>query len=157
MTEQAERRAPTMDRRTLLAAGAGLAAVLTAGAAHAEGEHDRHAAHGGAAPHQAVIDTALACVNRGDVCADHCITLLGEGDTTLKDCLRSVAAMLPMCATLAKLAALDAKRLKEFAKVCVDGCADCEAECKKHAEKHASCKACAESCAACIKACETLA
>jgi Cys-rich four helix bundle protein (predicted Tat secretion target) len=157
MTERAGETALAIDRRAVLAAGAGFAAALAAGTAHAAGEHDHHMDHGATAPHQAVIDAALACVNRGDVCADHCIALLGKGDTAMADCLHSVSVMLPMCATLAKLAALDAKRLGEFAKVCIDVCADCEAECKKHAEKHAACKACADSCASCIKACKTLA
>lgn len=154
------------DRRLVLSAGlaavAGAAAVL-GGTRAAQAQHEGHGmahdmTHGSAAAtHQAVIDAALACVNRGEVCADHCIALLGKGDTSLKDCLRSVSAMLPMCATLAKLAALDAKRLKQFAKVCLDVCADCEAECKKHQDHHAMCKACAESCAECVKACKTLA
>ena len=160
MTEQSNPRVVAVDRRSLLAAGlaaAGAAAALTGSAtARAETGHEHHARHGGPAPHQAVIDAALLCVNRGDVCADHCIALMGNGDTSLVDCLRSVSAMLPMCATLAKLAALDAKRLKAFAKVCLDVCADCEVECKKHQDKHASCKACAVSCAECVKACKTL-
>jgi Cys-rich four helix bundle protein (predicted Tat secretion target) len=146
-------------RRSLLAAGSGLAMVLAGSAlARAEGEHDHHGDHSqGGSSHQVLIDAALTCVNRGDVCVNHCITLLGTGDTSLEDCLRSVSAMLPMCASLAKLASLDAKRLKDFAKVCIDVCADCEAECKKHAEHHAACKGCMESCGNCIKECKALA
>jgi hypothetical protein len=79
MTDQSNSRVDTVDRRSLLAGGlaaAGVAAALTAsGTARAESGHEHHAGHGGPAPHQAVIDAALACVNRGDVCADHCITL----------------------------------------------------------------------------------
>ena len=60
--------------------------------------------------------------------------------------MRTVAIMLPICATLARIAAMDAKRLKENAAVCKD----CEDECRKHEKQHAECKACAESCAAWI-------
>ena len=77
--------------------------------------------------------------------------MLGTGDTSLKGCLRSVSEMMPMWLTLARLAALDALRLKELAKVCGDVCDDCLKECKKHADHNAACKACAETCEACNK------
>jgi Cys-rich four helix bundle protein (predicted Tat secretion target) len=136
-----------------LAAGAALAAMAVGGKARAD-DHEHHHEHGAASVNQALIDAGLACVGKGEVCADHCIKLLAEGDTAMKDCLRSVSAMLPVCATLTKLAALDAKRLKEYAKVCIDVCSDCEEACKKHADKHAVCKACQESCTKCIEACK---
>ncbi|NOT72367.1 MAG: four-helix bundle copper-binding protein [Hyphomicrobium sp.] len=163
---------PTVSRRAALAsglaAGAAVAGVFAGGpparaadkadphAGHDMGTMTDHSGHGGAPKHQALIDAALHCVNKGEVCIDHCIQLLSKGDTSLKDCIRSVSAMLPMCGALAKMAALDAPRLKAFAKVCRDVCADCETECKKHQDHHALCKACAESCAACIKECDKL-
>lgn len=153
-------------RRTFLAAslvGLASSAVVTGSAAaqdkpadhqHHHGHHDAaHAAHGDA-PHKALIETALKCVGRGEVCTDHCIDLLGKGDTSLKDCIRSVGAMMPMCSALGRLAALDSPRLAALAKVCLEVCEDCEKECKKHAEHHAACKACAESCRECIDACK---
>jgi|CXWK01.1.fsa_nt_gi Cys-rich four helix bundle protein (predicted Tat secretion target) len=161
-------------RRALLAAGTGLAAALYSAAAaraedapdaaqmdHSKMDHSAmdHSAmgHGSAdAKFQKLIDAAHHCGNKGEVCLDHCIALLSKGDTSLKDCIRSISVMLPMCQTLSRLAALDAKRLKEFVKVCAGVCADCEAECKKHAEHHAICKACQESCAACIKECKVV-
>ena len=155
-----------------LAAGAALAMSLTgANSVRAEDKADPHAGHdmsgmdhskmaagttGAVSKHQALIDSALHCVNKGDVCLDHCIALLSKGDTSIKECVRTVLAMLPMCAALAKLAALDTPRLKEFAKVCRDVCADCQKECDKHKDHHAVCKACGESCAACIKECDKL-
>ncbi|MEQ1717324.1 MAG: four-helix bundle copper-binding protein [Hyphomicrobium sp.] len=156
-----------ISRRSVLSAGTagglGLAALMAANVpAHAEGEHDKHtehaAGHDHSAPakHQALVDAALKCVNRGEVCTDHCLKMLGTGDTSLKDCMRSVSAMIPMCEALAKLAALDSPRLKDLAKVCIDVCDDCAKECKKHAEHHAACKACGESCAACIEDCKKL-
>lgn len=150
---------------------AALGAVLTSGAAvlgagvaiaASEGSHEGSFSgagdaimHGGA-KHQALIDKALVCVNKGEVCLNHCITSLSTGDTMMKECAKLVAVILPMCAGLAKLAALEAPRLKEYAKVCMDACADCEKECRKHEKMHEICKACAEACADCIKECKTL-
>jgi len=156
-----------ISRRRILGAtvGGGVALLALAGLSRSAQSADEHAEHmmqhgdmhhGDAPRHQPVIDAALACVNRGDVCLDHCITLLGEGDTSLKVCARTVSAMLPMCAALARYAALDAPRLKELARLCIDVCSDCETECRKHQDHHAACRACAESCANCITACKTL-
>jgi Cys-rich four helix bundle protein (predicted Tat secretion target) len=142
--------------RAGLAATAGLSLLATAASpVRSEGEHHHHHGHD-AARHKALIDVALKCVGAGEVCLDHCYKLLGTGDTSLKDCVRTVSAMLPMCAALVRLAALDAPRLKELAKLCIDVCGDCETECKKHQEHHALCRACAESCAECITACKKL-
>ena len=159
-----------LDRRTVLARGAALSAMLPFVASEkvaaeemphdhsdmGEMDHSAHMAHMGGAKHQTVIDAALACINKGEVCTAHCIEMLGTGDTSLKDCLRSVSEMMPMCAALARLAALDARRLKELARVCGDVCDDCLKECKKHADHHAACKACAETCESCVKECKKL-
>lgn len=154
-------------RRSILglATGAGLAQILnvaSSGSVFAEGEHMDHMNmdhmamdhESGLSSNQALIDAALDCVKHGDVCLNHCISLLSKGETSIKDCIRTVSVMLPMCTTLAKLAALEAVRLKEFAKVCIVVCEDCEKECKRHADHHAICKNCMESCAACIKECK---
>ena len=137
----------------LVAAAAGASQLaaeekLEHGQSHGAGEHNSGTSH------KALIQSALHCVNEGEVCLNHCMNLLGSGDTSLKDCMRTVAVMLPMCATLARVAAMDAERLKEIAAVCVDICKDCEDECRKHEKHHAECKACAESCAACIVECK---
>lgn len=161
-----ETRDTALSRRDLVAVASGvlLSAVAASAAAAADDEHaghdmsemdhSAHMNHGGPAKHQALVDAALDCVNRGDVCSAHCMDLIAMGDTSIVACLRSVSGMLPMCVALAKLAALDAPRLKEMAKVCLGVCEDCEKECEKHADKHAACKACMESCAECAKACK---
>lgn len=144
-----------------LGAGAALAADGHEGMDHGAMDHLKmdhsgmdHSAMG--AKHKAVIDTASACIAKGEVCVAHCLEMMKAGDTSLVDCMKSVSIMMPMCAALLRLAALDAPRLKELAAVCKDVCSDCEAECKKHAEKHAVCKACMDSCTACIKECKAL-
>ena len=155
--------APGMDRRALLGALAASGTLLSMGAARAEEEHKHHhdahgdhSGHGDAAVHQALVSSALECVKRGEVCISHCISSLGQGDTSLKACLQSVLAMMPSCQALARLAALDAPRLKEFAKVCGDICADCQTECKKHQDHHAACKACGEACGECVEECRKI-
>ena len=65
--------------------------------------------------------------------------------------MRSVSAMLPVCAAMNRLATQDAKRLKDLAKGCADICRDCEVECRKHEFHHVECKRCAEACAATVK------
>jgi len=64
--------------------------------------------------------------------------------------------MLPVCTSIGQLAAQDAKRLKDMARVCVSVCSDCEDECRKHEFHHVECKNCAEACAAMISACKTV-
>jgi Cys-rich four helix bundle protein (predicted Tat secretion target) len=161
-------------RRSALAlvAGAGSAAALTltAGAAVAEedapkkrrkpAEHHHHdmAAMGEDVPpsNVALVAAALHCVKMGEACFNHCVQTLSRGDTSMKECIRTTSSMLPMCTVLARFGAMDAKRLKELAKLCIDVCGDCRAECEKHKDHHATCKACMESCAACIDECKKL-
>jgi len=145
-----------MSRRDVLAAsGAFAVAAAAAGTASAAMDHTQHMADG-MLKHQAVVDAALDCVRKGNMCLDHCLALFQANDTSVADCAVSVKQMLPMCDTLSKLAMADSKHLKQLVSVCIEVCADCEKECRKHADKHAACKACAESCAACIKACKAL-
>jgi Cys-rich four helix bundle protein (predicted Tat secretion target) len=128
------------------ALAAALAGTVLTSCNWADAQNTGHEGHGGTSPakYQDLIDAALACVNRGEVCIDHCIKYLGTGDTSLKDCMNSVVTMLPF-------AALDSPRLKEVTKLCVDICTDCEKECRKHDQRHVACKNCADSCAAFIK------
>src|SRR5262245_12555179 len=142
-------RAP-VSRRSLLAgaasllAGIGQAAPAIAQAAAAKGAPR-------ASPHQAIVEATKRCETVGNACLKHCQRLTRLGDKSLADCMRSVSAMLPVCTALSRLAAQDAKRLKELAKVCADICRDCEAECRKHEFHHVECQRCAEACAATVK------
>lgn len=177
-TNSAESSQTSVTRRQVLSSGAASGFVLAAAAAaadpasgqeehkHHDMEHMEHMDHAAGSPeqnthdhnapakHKALIDSAFACLNHGEICINHCLTTLSTGDTSLKDCMRSVSVMMPMCAALARAGALEASRLKDIAKVCIDICADCETECKKHAEHHAACKACGQSCADCIAECK---
>ncbi|HEY7645937.1 MAG TPA: four-helix bundle copper-binding protein [Hyphomicrobiales bacterium] len=136
--------------------GAALAPTLAAaqGSDHAQHAAD-HAAHmhaaDGSAKHQALIDAAALCTARGEVCLNHCMTLLGTGDTSMKDCIRTVTAMLATSAAVERFAASELPRLKELTKLCIDVCGDCEKECRKHEHHHVACKNCAEACAGFIE------
>ena len=158
---------PTHDRlsRRWFAAGIAGTAMLGAGRALAQGHAHDHAGHAAAskkspvpkkaetpAKYKAVLDAAKVCESKGQTCRTHCIRLIRRGDNSLAECLKNVNVMLPVCAATARLAAQDAKRFKELAKVCLDVCVDCEAECKKHAPHHAECKACMEACQGMITA-----
>jgi len=153
----------TIDRRQLLLGGMALAVTSLAGMAQA-GQHDGHEGHrgdhadsAGAPKNGPLVAAALDCVGTGEACAQHCLTLLSAGDTSIAACMATVQQMLPVCATLASLAALGSPHLAAYARVCADICKDCEAECRKHEKHHAACKACAESCAKCITACNMVA
>ena len=140
--------------------GAAVVTTLAAGSAFASSEHDHHAGHMMSAPSNrdtSLMDAALHCVKSGEICNDHCIELVKQGDTSIAECLASVSDMLVTCAGLSRLAANESPHLAAFAKVCIAVCKDCEKACAKHENHHAECRACAQSCRECIKACEKVA
>ncbi|MBF0168927.1 MAG: four-helix bundle copper-binding protein [Alphaproteobacteria bacterium] len=146
-------------RNALLAGGALAATALASGPVLAQSQaHDAHAHHmmGSMHKNQALIDTAMDCIVKGNLCLDHCMALIRANDTSIAACAQQVMLMLPMCDVLAKYAMADAPYLKQVANLCITICTDCEKECRKHEGKHSQCKACADSCAACIKACKAL-
>jgi len=154
-----------MNRREVLS-GMGVAGAAAIAARAALGQTDKKPAkqpaapatghehhHMGGSKYQALIDSTHACMATGDACINHCLQSLGTGDKTLAECAKSVEAMLPLVTATGKLAAQDAKRLKELAAVCGKACKDWEAECKKH-EQHPECKACGDACTKCAAECE---
>lgn len=147
-----------MNRRELLLGGMALAGAAMVGNAQAA-EHDMsmHAHHHGAAADETLARAAADCVQKGQVCLNHCLELLGQGDKDMASCARSVNQMLALCGALQQLANQHSKLLPKLATLAVDACKECADECKKHAEKHDSCKACGESCAACAKECQKIA
>jgi Cys-rich four helix bundle protein (predicted Tat secretion target) len=100
-----------------------------------------------------LIASAFACIQVGQACQQHCLTMLSKGDTSLAECAATIAAMLPACEALAELAVQGSPRLKAMAAVCALLCRDCEKACRKH-EAHAICKQCAEACAGCAAQCD---
>ncbi|MEM9455800.1 MAG: Csp1 family four helix bundle copper storage protein [Myxococcota bacterium] len=115
---------------------------------------DPHAGHGGgdeasSGPDHASFVAALAdCTEKGQVCLQHCITLLSKGETSMAECAAAVNDMMSICQGMGALALSKSKHLQAAAKLCHDLCSDCAAACKPHVAHHASCKACAEACEA---------
>lgn len=133
---------------------AGLAAPAFAQHSHGSGATKAVPAPKAKSPNDAVIAAARRCESVGNICLRHCIRLNRAGDKSIYDCMRAVQAMLPVCVSIRRLAVLDARRLKDMAKLCMDVCSDCEAECRKHEFHHVECKNCAEACAAMVEACK---
>ncbi|MBI3480208.1 MAG: four-helix bundle copper-binding protein [Nitrosomonadales bacterium] len=156
-----------MNRRELLTGAAAMVAAVTAGRAFAaepgKMDHD-HMGMGGMDMHhdhkatrnQKLIDAASDCVLKADICLQHCIVSMGEGDKTLAACAQSANQVAAVCEALRQMASAEAKHLPQLAKVVMEVCKDCEDECKKK-DKHPECKACGEACAACYKECKAIA
>lgn len=149
-----------MDRRELLkvASSAALGVIASNVMAnehehhHDSGQHSHHAN-----PNQSLLDTTGTCIQRGEVCVNHCLMLLADGEKEMAACARSVHEMLAICTALQKLASYESKQLSAMAKLAMNTCQACEDECRKHEKKHAACHDCAEACAACYKECKAIA
>ena len=87
----AKSRATGLTRRSVGLATAGLVAAAAGGSRLAAEEKHEHSQsqgagdHNSGTSHKALIQSALHCVNEGEVCLNHCMNLLGAGDTSLKD------------------------------------------------------------------------
>jgi Cys-rich four helix bundle protein (predicted Tat secretion target) len=134
---------------------AGLAGTTTAHAADApmpEHEHHDHAAMMG--KYGNLLTSTSHCVNIGEICISHCLTLLGQGDRELAACAKSVQDVIASCTALRQLAAANSPHVGKLAAVVADICKDCETECHKHEMKHRVCRDCAEACTQCAKECQ---
>src|SRR5512135_119406 len=152
-----------MNRRDLLLGAAAMAAAATTGKAFAsEHEHDHmnmamaHDHHAMAARNDKLIAVAADCVAKANVCLQHCLVLLGEGDTKMAACAQSSSQAAAVCVALQQLASAQSSHLPQMAKLAMDICKECEEECRK-TEQHPECKACKEACAACYAECKKIA
>jgi len=143
-----------MNRREILLGGVALAGAAVVGRSQAtEKEHHHH----GTTANAGLISAAADCIQKGQVCLNHCLYLLGQGDKDMAACAKSVNQMLALCASLQALANQESAYLPKLATIAMDACNKCEDECKKHSNKHEACKACGESCVACAKECKKIA
>ncbi|MFZ3088566.1 MAG: four-helix bundle copper-binding protein [Methylotenera sp.] len=145
-----------MNRREVLLSGLAMAGTAIVGNVQAAEGHEHHHHHGAAA-NADLITASSDCVQKGQVCLNHCLDLLGQGDKDMAACAKSVNQMLAICAATQQLASQESAYLPKQAKIAMDACKQCEDECKKHADKHDACKACMESCAECYKECKKVA
>lgn len=145
-----------MNRRELILGAAAMAATATTSRAFAAGhEHDHHQ-HATASRYGKLIAAAADCSLKANLCLQHCIVLMGKGETDLAACSRSASQAAAICVALQQLAISNARQLPQLAKVAMDICKECEDECKK-TERHPECKACKEACIACYKECKAIA
>lgn len=145
-----------MNRRELLLGAAAMAAAATTGSVFAA-EHDMHEHHHDISTrNNALIEAASDCVLKAEICLQHCLVSLGNGEKELAACAKSASQVIAMCAALQQMAAAESKHLSQLAKVAMDVCKDCEEECRK-TEKHPECKACLDACIACYKECKKIA
>lgn len=150
-----------MNRRELLLGAIAMAAATTAGKAFAaEHEHDHmnmNMAHDHkSSRNEKLIAVAADCVLKANICVQHCIVLMGQGETDLAACAKSSSQVSALCTALQQMASAESKYLPQLAKVAMDVCKDCEEECKK-TERHPECKACKEACTACYEECKKIA
>ena len=158
-----------MNRRELLTGAVAFVAAATAGRAFAaEQDHDMGMMnmsnmdmphghqHHKSTRNQKLIEAASDCALKANICLQHCIVAMGEGEKDLAACAKSASQVAAVCAALEQMASAESKHLPLFAKAVMEVCKDCEDECKK-TDKHPECKACGEACAACYKECKTIA
>lgn len=92
------------------------------------------------------------CSRVGQVCMQHCITLLASGDTSMAACMKTVHEMLAVCQGTEVLALAGSSHLAQAAALCKAVCESCEAACKIHAGHHRECGDCAAACRSTIDA-----
>ncbi len=149
-------------REALKTTGAMALAALATNATAVEHDHKHmhdHAAmgHDGMKnPNLKLIQATGDCIQKGQLCIDHCLMLLADGNSEMAACARSVQQTLAMCGALQQLASYQSKQLKALARITMDACKECEDECRKHEKKHVACRDCAEACVACYKECKAL-
>jgi len=121
--------------------------------------HEGHAGHQGHAgpANNAVLGAAAACASAGQVCLQHCLALLAEGDKAMAPCAQATTDMIAVSQATASLAASGSPQLGAQAAVALAAATRCEGECRKHADTHATCRDCADSCSRAIAAYRTLA
>ena len=121
---------------------------------------DPHAGHGDHHAHgdgnSGIVDVAMACVDKGRRCQTHCHVLLGQGDTSMSDCVKAVTDMIAVADALAVLATVDSPSFKAQAGVAREVCSRCQEVCQVHAAKHETCRAFAETCGEALAAFERL-
>ncbi len=145
-----------MNRRELLLGAAAMAAAATAGrAVAAEHQHSMHEHHAASGRNDALIAAAADCALKANLCVQHCIVAMGQGEHDLAACARSSSQAAAICTALQQMAAAGSKHLPQLAKVAMDVCKECEDECKK-SEQHPECKACKEACASCYAECNKI-
>lgn len=151
--ENQETKNGRISRRDLLV-GMGLTAMAyspLAGAMqheHAKHDHSKHKPQ-----QETVLGAVTDCVDKGQRCIAHCLTMFQEGDTSVADCASKVHEMMAICDGFSYLLTANSTHSKAMSALCLSVCKECAEECRKH-DQHHECRACAEACEATIAAVE---
>lgn len=136
-----------MTRRSLIASGVALGAgATTMAAGHSQ------AATTDTAGDMDLVDVATTCVAMGERCHAYGIEMVAKGETMMAECTRAVSVMTSVCATVARMAALNSPHLSDACRIALKTCDDCRLECQKHSANHTPCKACEDACARMLQA-----
>jgi len=138
-----------LKRRDALIAGAGMLSSALLGEQVAVGADAPPPASDGRG---AYLQALNGCIGAGQACLQHCLQLLGTGDTSLAKCAEAVNLMLTMTKAAGTFVVTDSRYRAQIIQLTTSVCEDCERECRKHEKEHAVCKACADVCAAAVRA-----
>lgn len=139
-----------MERRDLLAGMSALSVLSAVTPLYGQDANQHSHAPG---KNDAVIRTASECETTGEVCLNHCIEILAQGDKSLALCAKRSNELISVCRALAAIAAQDAPSFATLAALAEEVCKRCEAECRKFPQ-HPQCLACADACVACATECK---
>lgn len=144
-----------MNRREVLLGGFSVAAAAFIGDLGATEVSHEHLHHNHTLHNDAITGALSDCIQKGQVCLNHCLDLLEQGNKELAQCAKTVNQVLAVCSALQQLVNQESKLSSKLALIAEEACSICEKECLKHKE-HEACKACGDSCSTCAKECKKL-
>lgn len=154
MNESQKSESTNQTRRELLV-GMGAAAIAfapMAGAMSNEHKHGHKHDHSKHKPqHENLLSFVNDCLDKGQRCISHCLTMFQEGDVSVADCAAKVHEMLAVCRATSYLLTANSSHIKSIIHTCRALCHECAVECEKHKEHH-ECRACMEACESTVAA-----
>jgi len=154
MSDKKNRHPEDVSRRSLLLGMGAAAAAFAPLASAMEDTHKQHAKHDHSkhsAQQPDVLDATNGCLDKGQRCIAHCLTLFQEGDLSVADCAAKVNEMQAICGAFSYLLASNSTHVKAAAALCDAVCDECADECRKH-DHHIECRECAEACETAVMA-----
>src|SRR4051794_11478654 len=100
-------------------------------------------------------EACFKCQRICDVCAQHCMTQMGEGKSHHMASLRACLDCADICSTASRIVARKGVFSTQICAACADSCTKCAAECDKHGTD-AIMTQCAKQCRACETACREM-
>jgi Cys-rich four helix bundle protein (predicted Tat secretion target) len=145
-----------MNRREMIIATGGIAAVAaTSGivaAAEGQSKHDHAAASPGA---KAMADSAFDCVRTAQAGIKHCLVELGKGDKSLALCATKMDELMSVTMAMGSLVSFGSPYAKDLAPLVIKVCDETDKECRKFPE-HKECIECGDACKKCVEECKKM-